>query len=263
MRTDERRQQLADFLRARRLSPQREQLGLPQRKLRHTSGLTREEVAERAEISVDWYAWLEQGRNIKTSESTLSRIASALDLTSCQREYLFRLAREEPVLSPSSWSTEVGLLLRRTLDAQGNNPAYVHDAHFDILASNLAAWRVFLDHLTLPVEERNFIWLLLTNPMIQQLIVDWEAKAQNLLAIFRANWSRGMDDYRFGQLIGKLERLSAEFRAWWARHDVDGKLTPCKVLNHPLVGQIELEPLALQVFGSPDLVFLVYMPMPF
>jgi transcriptional regulator with XRE-family HTH domain len=59
MRTDERRQQLADFLRARRLSPQREQLGLPQRKLRHTSGLTREEVAERAEISVDWYAWLE------------------------------------------------------------------------------------------------------------------------------------------------------------------------------------------------------------
>jgi hypothetical protein len=117
------------------------------------------------------------------------------------------------VLSPSSWSTEVGLLLRRTLDAQGNNPAYVHDAHFDILASNLAARRVFLDHLTLPVEERNSIWLLLTNPMIQQLIVDWEAKAQNLLAIFRANWSRGMDDYRFGQLIGKLERLSAEFSA--------------------------------------------------
>jgi hypothetical protein len=34
------------------------------------------------------------------------------------------------------------------------------------------------------------------------------------------------------------------------------------VLNHPLVGQIELEPLALQVFGSPDLIFLVYMPMP-
>jgi transcriptional regulator with XRE-family HTH domain len=122
MRTDERRQQLADFLRARPLSLQREQLGLPQRKLRRTSRLTREDVAERAEISVDWYAWLEQGRNIKTSESTLNRIASALDLASCQREYLFRLAWEEPVLSPSSWSTEVGPLLQRTLERRGTIP---------------------------------------------------------------------------------------------------------------------------------------------
>lgn len=244
MRTDERRQQLAGFLRARRLSLRPEHLGLP-RKLRRTSGLTREKVAERAKISVDWYAWLEQGRDIKTSESTLSRIASALELTPSQREYLFRLAREEPSLSPPPWSGEVGPLLERTLDAQGNNPAYVHDAHFDILASNKAARRVFFDHLTLPIEERNFLWLHLTNRMIQQLIIDWEAKAQNLLAIFRANWSRAMDDSRFAQLIGTLERLSPEFRAWWALHDVDGRLMPRKTLNHPLVGRVVLEPLAL------------------
>jgi transcriptional regulator with XRE-family HTH domain len=262
MRTDERRQQLADFLRARRQSLQPEKLGLPQRKPRRTSGLTREEVAERAEISVDWYSWLEQGRNIKTSERTLSRIAAALELTPCQREYLFRLAREEPSLPPQPSGGLGNSLLQRMLDAQGNNPAYVHDGHFDILASNLAARRAFFDHLTLPIEERNFLWLLLTNPMIQQLIVDWEAKAQNLLAIFRANWSRAIDDRRFAKLIGTLEQLSSEFRASWVRHDVDGRISSCKTLDHPLAGRIELEPLALQVFGTSDLIFLVYLPMP-
>ena len=45
---------------------------------RRTSGLRREEVAQRANISPTWYTWLEQGRGGAPSADVLDRIARAL-----------------------------------------------------------------------------------------------------------------------------------------------------------------------------------------
>ena len=56
---------------------------------RRTSGLRREEVAQRANISPTWYTWLEQGRGGVPSADVLDRIARALMLTEVEREHLF------------------------------------------------------------------------------------------------------------------------------------------------------------------------------
>src|ERR1700737_2120933 len=58
---------------------------------RRTPGLRREEVAQRANISVTWYTWLEQGRGGSPSADVLDRIARALALTEVEREHLFVL----------------------------------------------------------------------------------------------------------------------------------------------------------------------------
>src|SRR4051794_25505343 len=94
MRDRECQVELGNFLRARRLKLQPEVVGIkPHLGRRRTPGLRREEVAERAAISVSWYTWLEQGRNIHVSEAVLDSIAECLQLDATEREYLHSLAR--------------------------------------------------------------------------------------------------------------------------------------------------------------------------
>ena len=80
---------LGSFLRDRRarLQPAPGVLGR-----RRTPGLRREEVAARANVSVTWYTWLEQGRGGPPSDDVLERLATALELDTDGREVLFLLA---------------------------------------------------------------------------------------------------------------------------------------------------------------------------
>ena len=67
-------------------------VGLPAGKRRRTPGLRREEVAQLCGLSVTWYTWLEQGRDVSASPQALARLAGALQLTPAERAYLFELA---------------------------------------------------------------------------------------------------------------------------------------------------------------------------
>src|SRR5690349_5245104 len=73
--------ELAAFLRAQRARLRPADVGLPEDShpgRRRTPGLRREEVAEIAGVSVTWYTWLEQGRNISASEQVIDAVARAL-----------------------------------------------------------------------------------------------------------------------------------------------------------------------------------------
>src|SRR4051794_9307410 len=105
MRDRERKAELGRFLRARRLELQPEAVGIkPNLGRRRTPGLRREEVAERAAISVSWYTWLEQGRDIHVSEAVLDSIGECLQLDATEREYLHSLARSNGPVHPRSGS---------------------------------------------------------------------------------------------------------------------------------------------------------------
>ena len=84
---------LGSFLRDRRA---RLQPGPDVQGRRRTPGLRREEVATRANVSVAWYTWLEQGRGGPPSNEVLERLARALELDAAGREMLFLLAQQRP-----------------------------------------------------------------------------------------------------------------------------------------------------------------------
>src|SRR6185437_3054248 len=90
--TESRLTELAAFLRSRRERLRPELVGLPFGGRRRTPGLRREEVAQLAGVGVTWYTWLEQGRQIRPSESVLGAIASALRLDPSERAHLLTLA---------------------------------------------------------------------------------------------------------------------------------------------------------------------------
>ncbi|GCE46244.1 helix-turn-helix protein [Thermosporothrix hazakensis] len=263
MNDKQRRQELADFLRTRRMRLSPEQVGLNNGGRRRTPGLRREEVALRANVGVAWYTLLEQGRAIHPSREVLQNIADALLLTSAERQYLFSLADQSPHIDTHISDEQVSPALRRVLDGLHPFPAYIVGRRWDYLAWNMAAEQVFLLFRSVPPYEHNVVWHLFVDPMRQQIYKNpsWEQVAQKVLAEFRTNSVHYADEEWFGGLIADLQRVSPEFRAWWPRHDVRGISEMRKEIVHPLVGDLVFEHTTLQVPAMPELKLMVYTPL--
>ncbi|HEY8340602.1 MAG TPA: helix-turn-helix transcriptional regulator, partial [Egibacteraceae bacterium] len=87
---------LAQFLRSRRDRLRPQDVGLPSTPRRRAPGLRREEVAQLAGMSVDYYVRLEQRRGPQPSEQMCLALARTLQLTPDERDHLFRLAGHPP-----------------------------------------------------------------------------------------------------------------------------------------------------------------------
>src|SRR6201992_3884941 len=92
---------------------------------RRPTGLRREEVAQRANISPTWYTWLEQGRGGAPSAEVLDRIAHALLLTDVEREHLFLLGLGRPPEARYHKRDGIAPRLQRVLDALDPSPAII------------------------------------------------------------------------------------------------------------------------------------------
>ncbi len=262
----EQRQELGAFLRARRQALRPTDVGVPEGvNLRRTPGLRREEIAQLAGMSVSWYTRLEQGKDVQFSSKALARLAEALRLTAAQREYVFTLARGDTLRAEPASIESVSSTLRDVLDAQGDNPAYLIDAHLNLLAWNQAAIDVFGmpdDLAGVPAEERNLLWLIFTDDS-RYLLVDWERHAKLLLAQFRDASRHLVGDPWFDGFVERLKRRSPEFVAWWSRYDVERVQATEKVVDHPVIGQIALKQTVLQVVDdSRGLYLILYTPSP-
>ncbi len=253
-------QELGDFLRTRRGRISPEQAGLPSGGRRRTPGLRREEVAQLAGVSVDWYTWLEQGRAISVSTQVLESLAQTLHLNPNEREHLFFLAHQQPPPEGPARREAVSPTLQHFLDHQQLSPALAIDSRWDIVAWNEIARLTLYDFSNLPARERNVVWRIFTSLPHRQLIVDWEHHARRLLAQFRGSYGRYPDDPWMTAIINDLLRLSPEFRAWWPDHEVLRGPEGTKMLNHPHAGLLVFKHLMFQVYDDPDLKVVVYTP---
>ena len=160
-----RRTELAGFLRARRARLSPRQAGLPEAgtpNRRRTPGLRRQEVAQLAGLSVDYYIRLEQARGPHPSRQVLAALARALMLSADERDYLFRMAGQAPPPAPRP-SREITPGIRHLLDSMPGIPAYVVDAAYNVLAWNRLATH-FIGDLS-RYEDRNMIrWTFLRAP---------------------------------------------------------------------------------------------------
>jgi transcriptional regulator with XRE-family HTH domain len=262
MNDQERRKELAHFLRTRRERISPEAVGLPGGSRRRTPGLRREELAVLAGIGVTWYTSLEQGRAITVSTQVLESLARVLDLNAVERNHLFLLARQQQPTDPYPFTATVSPALQGILDNMGTSPAYIANLCWDLLAWNQAMMRVYsTDFGALPLRERNILRLTFTHPLRCMLLVNWEKAAQGLLALFRASTERYVGEPWLKALVAELELASPEFRAWWPQHAIQTTHTEKKELNHPLIGRLILQPTTFQVTDAPDLRMVIYTPL--
>lgn len=264
MSDEQRRQDLADFLRTRRMRISPEQVGLIGGGRRRTPGLRREEVAQLANVGVSWYTLLEQGRDIHPSSEVLHSIADALQLTPPERQHLFLLAGQQHPIDTYTSDEQVSPALRHVLDALNPVPAYIVGHRWNRLAWNTAAEHIFALSKSMPPYEYNVVWRIFTDSKNRHIYKNpvWEQVAQKVLAEFRADSARYADEEWFQRLIADLHRVSPEFRAWWPRHDVRVISNTLKEMEHPLVGCLSFEHTILQVPTMPELKVMIYTPLP-
>lgn len=252
-----RRAALASFLRTRRARITPAEAGLPAGGRRRTPGLRREEVALLAHVGISWYTALEQGRDIRPSSGVLSSLAAALRLTPDERRHLFLLAgqplREEPQVEEQVSPALQAILLSLPY------PAYVLGYRWDYLAWNQAAEDLFEISRGLPPHQHNLVWQIFANPAKRRLYVDWAQVAQHVIAEFRAEIEPYHGSSELSTLIADLRAASAEFRAWWEQHAVQGTVDRRKVLQPAQAEPIELEYTTLRLAVQPSLKLVVYM----
>ncbi|SCW56242.1 Helix-turn-helix domain-containing protein [Paenibacillus tianmuensis] len=161
MSEDQRRLELGRFLRSRRVRLSPETVGLQHFGMtrRKTKGLRREEVAALAGISLPWYTFLEQGRDINVSDQVLESLARVLRLNQDEQDHLFFLSnprRMKEIVSDENSITSTPL--RYMLDQMSLCPAYISDEKMNILALNGLASLVFGPFEEEDGHKRNMIW---------------------------------------------------------------------------------------------------------
>jgi transcriptional regulator with XRE-family HTH domain len=237
------RNALADFLRTRRARLSPSDVGLPGGARRRTPGLRREEVSLLANVGISWYTALEQGRDVRPSESILNSLADVLRLTVDERAHLFLLAGQHLVIVPTFESEEEKCpafnALRQILTALEPNPAYVLGQRWDYRAWNETADRVFsITQTDDSPYAYNLVWQLFMNPEKRDFYVHWEKVAQNVVAEFRAEIEKAPCDAWVSTLIADLNVASPDFAHLWQQHDVQTSLIRRKEMHHAQVGRL-------------------------
>ena len=260
----DRRTELSDFLRSRRarISPRAAGVA-PHLGRRRVDGLRREEVAQLAGVSVDYYVRLEQGRTANVSDSVLDAVARALGLDADERAHLDRLTRPPRAVRRPSPPQEVRPQVRHLLDAMTDAAAYVVGRRTDVLAWNRLGAALIADFGALPPRRRNFAALLFGDePAARELFPDWSDKAHDLVAFLHVDAGRHPDDPALAALVGELSISSELFRRLWADHPVSDKGHTTARLRNPLIGTVELAYEALRLPDDPEQLLVTYSAPP-
>ncbi|GLW74605.1 DNA-binding protein [Kitasatospora phosalacinea] len=237
-----RQAELAAFLRTKRARLQPEEAGLPRGPRRRTPGLRRQEVAQLAAVSVEWYVRLEQGRVGTPGTAVLDAIAEALHLTPDEHRHLHLLARGETPVLPADGSrqpADVRASLRQLLDGIPLFPAYLTDHRLDVLAHNPAARALFGPGFG-SGSAANTARMLFRDPATRTAQLDWPRVARETVGHLRTAAARHPDDPRLAALLAELRSHRREFALWWNDHTVLERSTGTKRVQHPEAGELRL-----------------------
>jgi transcriptional regulator with XRE-family HTH domain len=252
-----RRLELGEFLRAQRARLTPALLGFEGGPRRRTPGLRREEVAQLCGLSTTWYTWLEQGRDISISAHALSRLAGVLRFTHAERAYLFDLAGKRDPKDGAEDATAPPSALLATLPLIGC-PAYLIDHRWDALGWNEKAARLFTGWLDGP--EKNLLRFIFLEEGARSLIVGWEERARRVLAEFRADYSRHIDDPALQRLVAELTAGSQLFARHWEEHAVVGREGGRRSFDHPSDGALAYRQVTLNPVTRVDLKLVILIP---
>lgn len=241
------RDALADFLLHRREALTPADVGLSAGPRRRTAGLRREEVAQLAMMSTDYYTRLEQRRGPQPSVQILASLARALRLSEDERDYLFRLCgHSAPDRAHLTEYVRPGIL--RVLDRLTDTPAFVVSVLDEVLVQNDAARALLGDASALTGLSRSGIYRWFAEPAAERCRypeADHSRQGRALVASLRAAHGVMGARSRAGEIVRELSTRSEEFAALWQNHEVSRRFEQHKTMIHPELGEIEVDCQAL------------------
>jgi transcriptional regulator with XRE-family HTH domain len=259
------RAELGDFLRKCRADMTPEAAGIPGyagQTGRRVRGLRREEVAQLAGVSVDYYTRLEQGRHTSPSEAVLDALGRVFQLDAAARAHLADLARPVRRRAAPPPVQRVRPALHQLIASMTEHPAFIIGRRTDVLASNTLARALLTDWTRLPPRHRNYTRWVFLDPAAREAFANWPAVAADVVGTLRLYAGRCPDDPLLNELVGELTIKSAEFRTWWNGHQVHERTYGTKHMMHPAVGPITVRYEALALPGDEEQTLFVYTTDP-
>lgn len=222
---------------------------------RRAAGLRREELADLAGVSVDYVVRLEQGRATTPSASVVASLARALQLSTPERDHLYRLAQLVPP-SNGAISDHVPPGVQRVIARLGDVAVAVFAADWQLVWWN-RSWTALLgDPGASPERLRNFArdrfpvgggaphlarW-----PVDEQ---DRDVTDQAVVSDLRRATGRFPHDRRLAALVRELNAGNERFARLWATGGVSAHREDHKTIHHPEVGPVAVD---CDVLGDGD-----------
>jgi hypothetical protein len=265
------RGEVREFLSTRRAKVTPEQAGLPRYGgRRRVAGLRRDEVAQLAGISIEYYTRLERGNIRGVSDEVLDGIARALHLDDVERAHLIdlvRMANASPVVHRRPARQQVRPSVRRLLDSMTDTAAFLRNGRLDILAANPLGYALYSPALNSPASgdprrPANLARFIFLDDQSAQFYRDWDGIAHAAVGSLRAEAGRAPHDRALTSLVGELSLRSRSFREQWAAHDVEYYRSGIQPFRHPLAGDLDLEYDALEIPADPGQTIIAYSAEP-
>jgi transcriptional regulator with XRE-family HTH domain len=265
------RGEIREFLTTRRAKVTPGQAGLPRYGgRRRVTGLRRDEVAQLAGISIEYYTRLERGNIRGASDEVLDGIARALQLDEVERAHLtdlVRMANASPAGRHQPARQRVRPSVQRLLDSMTDTAAFVRNGRLDILAANQLGYALYSPAFDSPVSgdprrPANLARFIFLDERSAQFYRDWDGIARQAVGSLRAEAGRAPYDRALVGLVGELSMRSQEFRELWAAHDVVYYRSGVQPFRHPLAGDLDLDYDALEIPADPGQTIIAYSAEP-
>jgi len=236
---------------------------------RRITGLRREELARLAGLSVDYVVRLEQGRARNPSVQVVGALARALRLSPAERDHLFRCANLLPP-TVSEVSLRMPARAGSLMDRLDGTPVAVFAADWTLIGWNAMWTAVIGDPATYGWPEDNLVRGMFrsVDGRRPEAIAAWpvrardgdEAEERALVADLRVTASAYPADARLAGLIEQTAHASSRFARLWSSGTVGPIAAEHKIVEHPLVGSLELE-LELLMLPGMDVRIATYLPV--
>ena len=227
--------ELGVFLRSRRARITPAEAGLPSGPRRRVPGLRRDEVAQLAGASVEYYTELERGRGAQPSAQMLAALARALRLDADERDHLFLLAgRAAPAAHGTAAHVPPAMLT--LLDQLVGTPARIMTDLHETVVQNRPAEAL----LGPPVRDNLYRWF--AEPATRSIYpeADHPHHSKVLVSDLRAAVARRGTDPGARDLVTRLHQTGPEFVALWETGDVAVRRGDRKRIIHAELGVLDI-----------------------
>jgi transcriptional regulator with XRE-family HTH domain len=254
------RKELGAFLRSRRETTDPCSVGL---KLvshqRRTPGLRREELAQLSGVSVTWYTWLEQGRDISVSRKVIDSLAQVLKISGAERAHLYVLAGLQ-VPSEEVPPAPVDPTLVQMVNALSPYPTSVINLWWDVLVYNEAFNNLLGGPQGLPRGHQNLLHMSFTTIRDARLLDNWESIVDDMVGQLRNHVARYPADPRGIDLVEQLSGLSPEFSRMWRGYGVARFRSSTVSMHHPRFGALVFNHIKLATADNEGQQLVVWLP---
>lgn len=247
-----------------RITPER--VGLPVGRRRRVPGLRREEVAQLADVSIEYYTQIERGNVSGVSDEVLDAVAKALRLTEAETTHLFDLARAATTKASKPRSPRRAPVIpdgvQTLLDSMVTAPAVVLNGHLDVVAANALGHALYAPVFGGDDATPNLARFIFFGASADHLFPEWNTAADDAVALLRAEAARSPYSPAVTRLVGELATRSEQFRTRWAAHNVKAHHHGVKRFRHSEIGELSLTYNVFDVAGADGLSLIGYTAEP-